>query len=437
MPDDIVNLETDLIAEDASRDIAAAVKGRRSIARRYLLWLRRRHPDLTPADLIELIERHYATSITTAGAVIAAGAIAADVGIAMIPGVGAAAAGAKSAGQQAAKKASKEAAKAASKEAAKIAAKQAAKGAALDAAKVGARRAAALLPAGDEQLQFEITAIYALAIADIHGMELDQDQAHALVYGLSNGRVSPRQIATMAADVAATSDGGVVGVGQRIAAGHGDWSHWATTLAEALPAGGARSLVGTIQTGQLDTVREGLSDQQQSAIEYGVGAVVGGVTRFVFGRDVIDAARAAFAAPPDTFPAHLAVPKKVRRDDDAGAESNRAVAALQDAAKATGSWLSGSAAAVGSGVASGSKAVGAGVAAGADTATRPFRRVDIDGDGIPDAPRALTAVRGAGAAVAGAVGRRVSALRKPETRPAIESEPAPGTPDSDTEDARD
>jgi hypothetical protein len=31
----------------------------------------------------------------------------------------------------------------------------------------------------DERLQFEITAIFALA--DIHGMDLDKDQAHALV----------------------------------------------------------------------------------------------------------------------------------------------------------------------------------------------------------------------------------------------------------------
>lgn len=129
-----------------------------------------------------MLERHYSTSITTAGALITAGAIAADIGIAMTPGVGAAAAGTKSAGQHAAKKAGQEAAKPAAKNAAKIAAKNMA----LGTAKNGAQRAAALLPAGDEQLQFEITAIFALAVADIHGMDLDKDQALALVYGLSN-----------------------------------------------------------------------------------------------------------------------------------------------------------------------------------------------------------------------------------------------------------
>jgi hypothetical protein len=38
-------------------------------------------------------------------------------------------------------------------------------------AKSGAQRGAArLLPAGDAQLQFEITAFFALAVAEIHGM---------------------------------------------------------------------------------------------------------------------------------------------------------------------------------------------------------------------------------------------------------------------------
>jgi hypothetical protein len=51
---------------------------------------------------------------------------------------------------------------------------------------------------------------------DIHGMDLDQDQAHALIYGLANGRVSQQQIATMASVVAKVSSEGVVGVGHTI-----------------------------------------------------------------------------------------------------------------------------------------------------------------------------------------------------------------------------
>jgi hypothetical protein len=413
-----VTMEAELVDEDAARDIAKAVSARHSIARKYIMRLRRRHPDATPAEVIQMLERHYGTSITTAGALITAGAIAADIGIAMIPGVGAAAAGMKSAGQQAAKKTGKEAAKLAAKNAAKLAAKNMA----LGTAKNGAQRAAALLPAGDEQLQFEITAIFALAIADIHGMDLDKDQALALVYGLSNERISQKQIATMATDLSSASSEGVVGVGNRIAAGRTDWSHWANTLADTLPGGAAQSLVRTMQTGQLDAVRENLSGKQQATIEYGVGALAGGVTRFVFGRDVIIAARAAFADAPDAFPAHLAVTMKDNPDaEDRETEQNRALAALEDAAKVTGNWIAGTASTVGGGVATGAVAVGTGVASAAGSVTRPFRSVDIDGDGIPDEPQALTKVKGVGGAIAGtagSVGGSVAGLFKRKKRDA-------------------
>ncbi len=371
---DEVVFEAELVDEDAARDIAKAVSGRHSIARKYVLRVRRRNPDATPADVIRLLERHYVTAISTAGAVIAASVIAAEVGISLIPGGGVAAAGAKKAGKEAAK--------------------AAVKNAALGATKVGAQRVASLLPAGDEQLQFEITAIFGLALADIHHMNLDKDQAHALVYGLSNGRVGQKQIATMATDLASRSTGGAVGVGHAIAAGRSDWSHWANTLAETLPGGAAQSLVRTIQTGQLDTLRPNLSGKQQAAIEYGVGAVAGGVTRFVFGREVVDAARVAFADAPEVFPAHLAIAVKAKPEaDEVEAEPNRALAALEDAAKATANWISGAAGAVGTGVTSAAGAV-----------ARPFRSVDLDGDGVADAPRALTAVKGVGGAIAGAAG---------------------------------
>ncbi|MDY0912864.1 hypothetical protein [Rathayibacter festucae] len=385
-----ITLQTELPEEEAVLDIAKAVSARHSIARKYVMRLRRKRPDASPADLVRMLERHYGTSITAAGALISAGAIAADVGIAMIPGVGAAAAGVKSAGAQAAKKATKEATKSA--------VKAAAKNVALGAAKSGAQRAASLLPAGDEQLQFEITAIFALAIADIHGMDLDQDQAQALVYGLTNDRVGAKQIAVMATDVAAVSAGEIV-AGPTTAVERSDW---ATTLASSLPAGRAQSLVRTIQTGQLDGVRDTLSGKQQAAVDYGVGALSGGIARFVFGREVINASRTAFAEAPEEFPARLALSVKIDGEDDP--EQNRALAALEDAAKSTGTWVAGTAGAVGDGVATAAGAV-----------SRPFRSVDLDGDGIPDEAQALTAVKGAASAVAGAadaVGGKVAGLFK-------------------------
>jgi hypothetical protein len=392
-----VTLEAELAGKDAEREIDKAVWGRRGIARRYVKWVRRRNPDATPAEIIRMLERHYVTAISVAGAAITVGSIAGEVGIAMIPVVGPAAAGTKAA--------AKEAGKNAAKEAAKAAAKKTKKAAALGAAKSGAQRAAARLPAGDEQLQFEITALFALAVADIHGMDLDQEQAHALVYALSNGRVSQKQIATMASDLAQSLNPEVVSVSQTIAGGRKDWGHWANTLADSLPGGAAQSLVRGIQTGVLEQICGGLDGRQQTAVDYGVGALVGGITRFVFGREVVDAAQSAFSGPPDRFPAYLDVPAKPEKADN---DPNRALAALEDAAKA-----------VGAGVSTGAVAVGTGVASAADVVTRPFRNVDLDGDGVPDEPQALTAVKGVSGAIAGAagtVGDGVSGLFKPKKR---------------------
>ena len=399
-PED-VTVEAELAGKDAEREIGKAVRGRRGIARKYVKWVRRRNPDATPAEIISMLEHHYVTAISVAGAAITVGSIAGEIGVAMIPVVGPAAAGTKAAAKEAGKKATKEAAKATAKQTTKAAAKSAARG----TAKSGARRAAARLPAGASQLQFEITALFALAVADIHGTDYDQQQAHALVYGLSNGRVSQKQIATMASDLAQSSNPGIVSASQTSAGGRKDLGHWANTLADSLPGGAAQSLVRGVQTGVLEDIRGGLDGRQQAAVDYGVGALVGGITRFVFGREVVDAAQSAFPDAPGTFPAYLDVPAKPEKADN---DPNRALEVLEDAAKA-----------VGAGVSTGAVAVGTGVASAADVVSRPFRSVDLDGDGVPDEPQALTAVKGAGGAiagVAGAVGDGVSALFKPKKR---------------------
>jgi hypothetical protein len=151
-----VTLEAELVGKDAEREIGKAVRGRRGIARKYVKWVRRRNPDATPAEIISMLEHHYVTAISVAGAAITVGSIAGEIGIAMIPGVGAAAAGTKAVAKEAGKKATRQAATATARQAAKAAAKSAARG----AAQSGVQRAAARLPAGASQLQFEITALF-------------------------------------------------------------------------------------------------------------------------------------------------------------------------------------------------------------------------------------------------------------------------------------
>ena len=370
-----VTLATELQAEVADREITQAISARHKVARKYVMRLRRRKPDASPAEIITMLERHYVRAITVAGGMVTAGTIAANVGLSLIPG---AAAG---------KEVTKGASKVAAKKAAKVAARTAAKGLAKNAAKSGAERVVQLIPAGDEQIQFEITAVFALGLAEVHSMRLDKDQAQALVYGLSNERVSQQQIATMATDLAEAS-GTQGGIGKTIATGRDDWSHWANTLADTLPGGAAQDLVRTVQTGQLETVRAGLNDSQRNVIDYGVGALVGGATRFRFGGEVVEASRVAFAEPPAEFPEHLS--DSAIGEPEEAPEPNRALSALEDAAKSTGTWMT----------------------TAADMSTRAFRRVDLDGDGIPDEARALTVVKGAGVSVAEAMSSSTRVFRK-------------------------
>jgi hypothetical protein len=71
-------------------------------------------------------------------------------------------------------------------------------------------------------------------------------------------------------------------------------------------------------------------------------------------------------------------------------EPNRAAAALDAAATSTAAWL----------------------ALAADKTTRVFRSVDLDGDGIPDEPQALTAMKSAGSAIVGAGSSATRAFRR-------------------------
>jgi hypothetical protein len=68
-----VTLEAELVEQDAERGIENAVTGRRGMARKYVRWVRRRHPDATPAEIIALLECHYITAISVAGAAITVG----------------------------------------------------------------------------------------------------------------------------------------------------------------------------------------------------------------------------------------------------------------------------------------------------------------------------------------------------------------------------
>lgn len=46
-----ITVEAELVKEDATRDIGKAVSARHWIARKYVMRIRRRHPDASPAEV--------------------------------------------------------------------------------------------------------------------------------------------------------------------------------------------------------------------------------------------------------------------------------------------------------------------------------------------------------------------------------------------------
>ena len=158
-------------------------------------------------------------------------------------------------------------------------------------------------------------------------------------------------------------------------------------------------------------------------IEYGVGALAGGATRFLFGGEVVEASRVAFAEAPAEFPEHLSDALLAKTEEEH--EPNRALVALEDAAKATGTLGEQRSREVdprfrsvdldGDGIPdepqalTAAKGVGGAVAGAVSTGTRAFRSVDRDGDGIPDEPQVFTALKGAGAGVASRLKRKKTA----------------------------
>lgn len=107
---------------------------------------------------------------------------------------------------------------------------------------------------------------------------------------------------------------------------------------------------------------------------------------------------------------HLTVPAEDPAEDSEG-DGGSALAALEEAARTTGTWFADAAGTVGSGVAKGAGALGTGVAGAASSVTRPFRATDLDSDGVVDEAPALTAAKNAGGAIAGAAGAAGSGVK--------------------------
>jgi hypothetical protein len=209
-------------ALDAALDRALAIE--RPVVVAYLARLRRRRPEASAADVVALLERRYLTAVIGTGA--------ASGGAATLPGVGTATSLAS-----------------------------------------GAAEIAAFV---------STTAMYVLALAEIHGVPTEDPQLRrALVLTVLLGELGEAAFA-----------------GSEIEA-----KHWARVLGKNASKDTARALNSRLT--QLFVARFGAKQGALAvgrAVPFGVGAGVGAAGNAALGRSVIRSARRAFGPPPAWTP---------------------------------------------------------------------------------------------------------------------------------------
>jgi hypothetical protein len=255
---------------------------------------------------------------------------------------------------------------------------------------------------------YETSAIYVLSVAELHGTAVnDVGRARPLVLGMLLGEKSQTQVSKLV--LSAVGAGGVDqartaatgAVGKVLPQGWGD------ILTQQMPDSALAPLTVVIAREALKASGRLGAGTLGKAIPFGVGAVVGGLGSFYFGRDVVKAARLAFPESPTAFPAWL---DDFARPPRQPIEPPRAVRALQDAAGHVSNF-------------------GGDVWDNLGKATDVFRSVDLDGDGIPDEARAVTAVKGVGSSIggaAGAVGGAAASLLRRKPKPSAADDASEG-----------
>lgn len=324
-----------------------AIRVQRPAVIAHIQTVRRSHPDASPAEAMRILESRYLAAVTTASAGVG--------GAAAVPGIGTAVA-------------------------------------------LG-------LSAADLLLFFELSALYSLSIAEIHGLNVtDPERAKVLVLGMTLGEGSQGRAATLVSGAVAGRQGGRVGIADDVArAGAAARSGaWGDLVATTVPDGQLNPLVKQMVTaGAVKLGAKVGSGTFAKILPFGIGMVVGGAASFAFGKSVVTASRSAFSAPPADWPASLAV---IDEDGDGIQDPPRALLAMRAAADDAKDFTEDVWGKVAEGASTAGSAVGSGVSAAAGAVARPFRSVDLDGDGVPDEPQALTAAKGVGGAIAGAAG---------------------------------
>lgn len=215
-----------------------AVESQRPLVRANLRRLRRKYPQATPAELAIRLDREFINTVTGSGAAIGATAI--------IPGIGTLAA-------------------------------------------LGISAAATVV-------FMETTALYALSVAELHGVHLqDPERAKTTVMAIMLGEEGAAMMQAFA--------GGALG------RGGGPINTWGSVLGKNVPSSAMKMVGSRIQKMFIRrmVVHQG-GAMLGRMVPFGVGAVLGGAGNLMMGRSVVKATKIAFGPPPLTLPEELALP---------------------------------------------------------------------------------------------------------------------------------
>lgn len=197
----------------------------------HLRRMRAKHPSASPQDLVHLLEKHYLNSVTVGGAGVGAAAA--------IPSVG---------------------------------------------------TVAALAIAGGETVGFiEATALFAHALAEVHGIVLtDRARTHALILALMLGDEGVTLLRQLTGQVA----GGAVRN-----------AFWGEVVTKSLPKNLVSPAVDQLRSMFLKKLtKTGAASIIGKAIPFGVGAVIGGTGNRILGNRIVQSSRRAFGPAPYVFP---------------------------------------------------------------------------------------------------------------------------------------
>jgi hypothetical protein len=196
----------------------------------YVDRLRRARPLASPAEIIAVLEKQYLATVTGTGAAVGGAAVA--------PGIGTV--------------------------------------------------AALALTGGETALFLETTALFALAVAEVHGIRVDEvERRRTLVLAVALGDSGAMLVEKMA--------------------GRGG-QQWGALLPEAIPMSSITAINKTL--GRWFFTRYG---RKQGVLAlgriapFGIGVAIGAVGNRAFGRVVVDTSRRVFGPPPERFPAGSAV----------------------------------------------------------------------------------------------------------------------------------